>query len=347
MASKLTIDISEAYEPKLNLTEAARGFAKLQKEVTEAGILDRAYVYYSLLIPITIITFFLSIYMLITVDSLIATAFWVIPFMLSTIQVGGLFHDASHKAIFNTPTYNDIVGYITGSFLGVSFKNWKINHNKHHANPNNEDEDPDFKRPFLSFSQKNISAKKGIQRFLAKYQAYFYIPTTFFSLLFWQMTTVPYFKKAFKKTVFWEIVLYVIGISAWLILPFVFLESAKLIVIYLVIYPLAGFYLYNLFAPNHKGMPIIEKDTKISFLEKQIVTSRTMPGNVVFEFLFVGLNYQIEHHLFPSCPRNKLKLLTPYIKKVCREVGLPYAEESLVESNKIIFSTLNRIALSA
>jgi delta8-fatty-acid desaturase len=61
----------------------------------------------------------------------------------------------------------------------------------------------------------------------------------------------------------------------------------------------------------------------------------------------IGLNYQIEHHLFTHCPRNKLKLLTPYVKRICKKYGLEYTDVGIVETNKIILRELNEVALSA
>lgn len=105
--------------------------------------------------------------------------------------------------------------------------------------------------------------------------------------------------------------------------------------------------MYNIFAPNHKGMPQLPKDIKISFMEHQIMTTRNIYGHWLTDFVYLGLNYQIEHHLFPNCPRNKLKLITPYVEDICRKMNLEFTRVSVLESNKIILSELNRIAKTA
>ena len=68
-----------------------------------------------------------------------------------------------------------------------------------------------------------------------------------------------------------------------------------------------GLYMGCSFAPNHKGMPIIEPDEKLDYLRRQVLTSRNVRGGWFIDQLLGGLNYQIEHHLFPSMPRANLR----------------------------------------
>jgi fatty acid desaturase len=94
-------------------------------------------------------------------------------------------------------------------------------------------------------------------------------------------------------------------------------------------------------------MPQIKSGQKISFLEQQIIATRNIKRGFFTDILLLGLNYQIEHHLFPHCPRNKLKLLTPYVKEVCGELNLEFTETNLFESNKIILRELNQVATAS
>jgi fatty acid desaturase len=66
-------------------------------------------------------------------------------------------------------------------------------------------------------------------------------------------------------------------------------------------------YLGISFAPNHKGMPVIESATAAGFARRQVVTARNITGGRFTDFMLGGLNYQIEHHLFPSMPRPSLR----------------------------------------
>jgi fatty acid desaturase len=90
-------------------------------------------------------------------------------------------------------------------------------------------------------------------------------------------------------------------------------------------------------------MPAAVRSSGLTFIEQQVVTARNVRGGFLTELLLVGLNHQIEHHLFPSCPRNKLRLLRPYVRQTCLELGLPYTEAGFIESNRALLQTLRDV----
>ena len=90
-----------------------------------------------------------------------------------------------------------------------------------------------------------------------------------------------------------------------------------------------GFYMGASFAPNHKGMPLIPKDSRLDFLRRQVLTSRNIGGGRWVDVLMGGLNYQVEHHLFPSMPRPSLRRAKPIVEAYCREHNIPYIAVSL------------------
>jgi fatty acid desaturase len=95
---------------------------------------------------------------------------------------------------------------------------------------------------------------------------------------------------------------------------------------------LFGLYLGCAFAPNHKGMPTLTQADQLDFLRRQVLTSRNVRGSRLVDLLLGGLNYQIEHHLFPSMPRPNLRRAQPLVREFCRQHELPYAEASLLGS---------------
>jgi fatty acid desaturase len=95
---------------------------------------------------------------------------------------------------------------------------------------------------------------------------------------------------------------------------------------------LFGLYLGCGFAPNHKGMPTLTHADQLDFLRRQVLTSRNVGGSRLVDFMLGGLNYQIEHHLFPNMPRPNLGRAQPLIRAFCQQHGLPYTEASLFGS---------------
>jgi fatty acid desaturase len=109
---------------------------------------------------------------------------------------------------------------------------------------------------------------------------------------------------------------------------------------------LLGFYMAFVFAPNHKGMPTYTDATRLSFLEQQVLTSRNVRGSPLVDFAYGGLNYQIEHHLFPTMSRRNLPACRKIVRRFCGDSGLTYAEDSVITSCKAIFGSLDEIGRS-
>ena len=96
-------------------------------------------------------------------------------------------------------------------------------------------------------------------------------------------------------------------IIGYLAALFLVLSPLQAVVFLVIQQGLFGVYLGCSFAPNHKGMPVLGEDEKIDFLRRQVITSRNIRGGWFTDFALGGLNYQIEHHLFPSMPRPSLR----------------------------------------
>ncbi len=95
-------------------------------------------------------------------------------------------------------------------------------------------------------------------------------------------------------------------------------------------------------------MPIIPADAKLDFFSKQVLTSRNISGGIWASALMGGLNYQIEHHLFPSMSRPYLARARQIVREHCATTGTPpYTETTLVRSYGIVIRYLNRVGLAA
>jgi fatty acid desaturase len=68
---------------------------------------------------------------------------------------------------------------------------------------------------------------------------------------------------------------------------------------------------------THKGMPVLPPEARPDFLRRQVLTSRNISGDRLTSFLMGGLNYEIEHHLFPSMPRPNLRSAQRIVRPFC------------------------------
>ena len=93
-----------------------------------------------------------------------------------------------------------------------------------------------------------------------------------------------------------------------------------------------GLYLACAFAPNHKGMAMPAPGQKLDFVHRQVTTSRNVRGGRALDVAMGGLNYQIEHHLFPTMPMANLRRCQGMVRAYCSAHGIDYCETSLARS---------------
>ncbi len=346
MAIVISDKPSSLYRRKLSHAQATKEYLNLRKQVVEAGILERDYLFYSTTTLSDFLGFAFCVYMIVSLSNPVLVAGFSIILAFFTVHIGGLIHDAGHRAIFKSTTLNDIAGSIFAAVITFPFSTWKYKHNAHHASTNVQGEDPDLDIPFV-FTEDEYKEKTGIIKFIRKYQMWLYYPLgSFVSITYRTKAFFYYVQHINNPKILVETVIMAIGITLWYVAPFVFFPFWKALLFFVLFNEAAGFFMLNIFAPNHKGMPQLEKKTTLSFLEQQIVTSRNLKGNDLVDYLYIGLNYQIEHHLFPNCPRSKLKKIRPYLIELCKKYDIEYLEMGPIESNIFILKELNAVSRS-
>jgi fatty acid desaturase len=106
---------------------------------------------------------------------------------------------------------------------------------------------------------------------------------------------------------------------------------------------LFGLYMGSVFAPNHKGMLVQQGNSPLDRLRQQVLTARNVRSHPVTDFWFGGLNYQIEHHLFPSMARNQLKAAQATVQAFCQARAIPYHETSVWQAYWAILRHLHHV----
>lgn len=260
-------------------------------------------------------------------------------------QISLLAHDSGHRQLaLRSGRMNDWLTLLLGNLLlGMSREWWIGKHNAHHGHPNQMDTDPDIDIPLLAFEEEQAFDKRGIARFVTKYQAFLIFPLSFLQAISMLRRSIEFiFSKKAKRPVL-EGLAILIHFMAYFGLLFYLLEPLTAILFVIVHRGLYGVYLVSVFAPNHKAMPILDKDTEVGFLHRQVLTSRNVLAHPVTDFWYGGLNYQIEHHLFPRMPRNKLKEAQPLIQAFCKKHSIGYHETSVLRSYREILQHLHAV----
>jgi fatty acid desaturase len=241
---------------------------------------------------------------------------------------------------------NDLIALLTGDLLlGMSSGWWIDKHSRHHANPNHVDMDPDINTPAIAYSQVQALERRGVRRAIARHQAYLFF--LLILLLAWSMHVagVEFLLRQRSRRRWTEfgllaghVVLYV-GLFVFLLGPW---SALMVIVIYKCI---GGAYLALVFAPNHKGMLQVDDSSDLDFLEKQVLTSRNVRSHPLTDVLYGALNYQIEHHLFTTMPRNRVREAHLIVRTFCQERGIPYHEVSVFRSYRELLGFLHEVGL--
>jgi fatty acid desaturase len=308
-------------------------YTQLSRQIKQAGLLDRRHGYYAAKIGLNLVllaaggaAFFLL------GDSwwqLVTAAYLAVVFT----QIAFVGHDAGHRQIFRSRRANNLVGMVHANLLvGISFGWWVAKHDRHHSNPNHEDLDPDIDIPSLAFTAGQARDKRGLARVVARYQAYLFFPLLLLEAAQLHVASAKAIVRATGRATVVEALLLLLHLFGYVTALFLVLSPLQAAVFIVVQQGLFGWYLGCSFAPNHKGMPTLTEAEELDFLRTQVLTSRNVRGSRLVDFLLGGLNYQIEHHLFPNMPRPNLRRAQPLVRAFCSQHDLPYTEATMFGS---------------
>ena len=248
-------------------------------------------------------------------------------------QSAFMWHDAGHKAMFRGKRAATTMGLLHANLInGVSYGWWVGHHNRHHSFPNNLDLDPDIGRRTIIFDMKQYPSRRGRKKIVVRYQH-----VLFFVLLVWESVKIhriaySALRSRTLKQPWLEGLLLVAHAAIFLTSVFLVLSPVRAILFIMVQQAVLGVYFGMIFAPNHKGMEIRDGEESLTWLERQVLTSRNIRPSWFIDLLYGGLNYQIEHHLFPSMPQMNLGRCREIVRDFCAEHQIPYREVGLFAS---------------
>ena len=258
-------------------------------------------------------------------------------------QIGMLGHDVAHRQVFRKGRWIAICGWILGNLLmGISYTWWTRKHNLHHANPNHITDDPDANYPMFALFPEQAAQRSRWAQPLIAIQAYLYPALGMFAFatlrapsieLLFRRNAPRRIPQAIGLALHWTLY----GLLLWQLGGWG--QALTFLIVSQVTF---GWYNVSVFAPNHKGMMMISDDEPLDFLRTQVLTARNVRGSRFVDFWYGGLNYQVEHHLFPTMPRNQLHNAQPLVERFCAARGVAYHQTSLAESYLEIFRHLKR-----
>ena len=240
-------------------------------------------------------------------------------------QAGWLGHDYVHGR-GAVPT---VLGNSLGAILnGFSARWWSHKHNTHHTFPNRKEFDSDIhNEPILHLWFPEEKNDVGFRR----YQHYYFLIAYSFLYASWRMQSIQF----------------VLGSKDWterLLLAVNYIWLACLpwqVAIGSII--VGGFCVAVVVTANHQTEDIIESNEKYNFVVDQCRTTRGVDTPDFFsEFFFGGLQYQLEHHLFPTLPRYHYKALRPIVKQWCAENNCQFHVSGIAEIAQLNYDVMKK-----
>jgi fatty acid desaturase len=261
-------------------------------------------------------------------------------------QVAFLGHDGGHQQVASRRLSNDTIGLVAGNLLtGLSIGWWVDKHNRHHANPNKENHDPDIGDGVLTFTTNQVASRTGrLGKLILRYQAFLFFPLLTLEGLHLHIASVRWLAgnraKPHRAVELGFMALHAAAYFGILLTVLSPITALSFVAVHQAVF---GLYMGCSFAPNHKGMRIVAAEEKLDFLQRQVLTSRNVRGGWLTDTVLGGLNYQIEHHLFPNMPRPSLRKAQRLVQQYCLEHEIAYTETSLVGSYAMALGHLHQL----
>lgn len=293
--------------------------------------------------------FYLSAWSVGNKNTLTGICLFICLFVLGSLffyRLGWLMHNGAHNGVYTQARSNQIFTRICAGILGEFPSGWKHGHNRHHSYPNVIGVDGDQAERWDPKLRHTSRILAGIDLFLCSHYKGRRIPTSL--LLLGIRDGVYAYQNA--RPLFWgEFWAVLAGLTGqWLFFSWCFAPLATMLSVpagllgaglWLLNLSLGMIYLNAFFAGNHYDREFFseEEGKRIEFCDLQIRTARnyqakTPAGAFLMRFLAGGLEYQIEHHLFPDMPPCHFAKAAPYVRQFCQTRGLLYDEMPFLEA---------------
>jgi fatty acid desaturase len=269
---------------------------------------------------------------------------------LLVAQFAFIGHDAGHGGLGRTAAANRAFGQLAMTLVtGLAFDEWIARHRAHHQYCQDEARDPDMAVAFVvSLTEESTRAKGALGRLLTRWQP---LHIWLLSLLFCHsqrcLSQAAVLMSPRRHAL--DVGLLLAHGALWFGLPCGLLgvPLATALLVYAIPVTLLGPYFAAIFWVNHIGMPLIRRVEDFSFFEHQVVTSRTIASPPAWDWLFGGLNFQIEHHLFPRVPAARLPAVQSIVREHFARRRIDYRDVPWTDAVRSIAAHLKQVARAA
>jgi len=268
-------------------------------------------------------------------------------------RCGWFMHEGGHHSLTgNIPLDHAIQVFFYGTGCGMSGAFWRNQHNKHHATPQKIGHDVDLDTlPLVMFHMSVKDGKQGhmlknpLMRAYIGLQGYLFAPLSCLLVsLGWQWYLHP--RHSIRTKNWGEVgsmaLRYAIAGYCTANTPYTALQGFMGYLFYVWV---GSAYIFCNFAVSHTHLPVIEADEDVSWVRySSDHTMNVAPGPAGWVNWWMSfLNYQIEHHLFPSMPQFRMPQVSPRVRELFDKHGVEYKEMSYTDAMKVTFANLDKV----
>jgi fatty acid desaturase len=262
---------------------------------------------------------------------------------LAVVQLGFLGHDASHRQLLRSGRGSRALGFVLWNVLcGISVSWWEDKHRRHHRHPHVADRDPDLYAVF-AFQPEVLVGRPTWRRWTGRHQAWLFLPLLACTAAYFQALSLVHVLRA--RPAGWPVELAALalrhGVFFGLAVHSLGPSGAGAFV--LCHYGLTGLYLGAVFSCNHYGLPVLPPGSDLPEPERTLRVTRNVRTGRLGDYLFGGLNYQIEHHLQPRLPPHALREAAARTRAWCQAEGRTYHETGWRDALWAVFSQLHAV----
>jgi fatty acid desaturase len=259
---------------------------------------------------------------------------WLVALPIAAVMatsISMLAHEGSHRSFSSSPARNALLVYLLFPLLsGLGALYWRNKHDReHHAHPNVEGADPDIRPfPFVSSRRDHEACGPTLRWFQRNCQRWLFWPMTMLMTIGMRRSSILYLVRyRNKRERAWRIeVACMIGhYTGWLVMPSLVWGPLVGVALYLLLWGGVGVCLALVFAPAHMGLPIHRE--RNHDWQHQLETTRNLELPRWISFFFIGLDHQVEHHLFPKIPHQQLPHAARITSAWCKRHRIPYHSE--------------------
>jgi fatty acid desaturase len=241
-------------------------------------------------------------------------------------RCGWLMHEGGHYSMTgNIKLDTNLQIGLYGIGCGMSAGWWRSQHNRHHATPQKLQHDVDLETlPLMAFHSKVAArVQSPLLHAWLKMQAYLFIPVSCLLVaLGWQFVLHPrYMFRTKKYSELASLAVRYVGIFAVVFAGYTWTQS---IAMYLAYMSVGAAYIFTNFALSHTHLPVTNPNEFIHWVEYASNHTTNITSGPICDWWMAYLNFQIEHHLFPSMPQFRHPQISPRVRALFDKHGLQY-----------------------